>query len=103
MQIFKYYHQPILFYCSTFLVQFVFTIPDVKAFLSNKLCQDLLEKFFGQQRQRGRVNENPSANDFIKNSQALRVVNGICSNIKGNCCAGNTEELSSDDMGPLPK
>ena len=41
------------------LVQFLFTIPDMNSFLSNKLCQDSVEKFFGQQRQRGRVNENP--------------------------------------------
>ena len=85
------------------LVQFIFTMPDVKVFLSNKLCQDPLEKFFGQQRQRGRANENPNAKDFVKNTQALRVVHGVCSNVKGNCRASNTEELSSDDTGPLPK
>jgi hypothetical protein len=72
-------------------------------FLSNKLCQDPLEKFFGQQRQRGRVNENPTVNDFIKNSQALRVVHGICSNVRGNCHAGNSKDLCTDDAGPLPK
>ena len=43
------------------LVEYVFTIPGVSVFLSNRLCQDPLEKVFGQQRQRGRVNENPSA------------------------------------------
>ena len=52
-------------------VEFVFTIPGVHVFLSNKLSQDNLEKFFGQQRQRGRVNENPDAMEFIKNTQAL--------------------------------
>ena len=46
-----------------------------------------------QQRHRGRTNENPNAKDFIKNTQALRVVNGVCSKIKGNCRAGNTEDL----------
>lgn len=34
------------------LVNFIFQIPGVKAFLSEKLCQDPLEKFFGCQRQR---------------------------------------------------
>lgn len=35
------------------LVRYIFTIPGVKAFLSECLCQDPLEKFFGCQRQRG--------------------------------------------------
>jgi len=60
------------------LVEFVFTIPGVKAFLSERISQDPLEKFFGCQRQRGRVNENPTAMQFYKNTQALRVVNTVC-------------------------
>lgn len=35
------------------LTEFVFTIPEVKVFLSEKVSQDPLEKFFGCQRQRG--------------------------------------------------
>ena len=70
----------------TELVEYFFkTVADVKVFLSNKFCQDPIEKFFGQQRQRGRANENPNAKDFLKNTQALRVVNGLCGNVKGNC------------------
>ena len=57
------------------LVRFLFTIPGVTCFLSEKLCQDPLEKFFGCQRQRGGVNENPTAQEFCKNTQALRVNN----------------------------
>ena len=38
------------------MVRFIFTIPGVTSFLSNKLCQDSLENFFGRQRQRGRAN-----------------------------------------------
>ena len=64
----------------TEMVKFIFTIPGVTVFLSNKICQDSLEKFFGQQRQRGRVHENPSVSDFLKNTQALCVVNGVCGN-----------------------
>ena len=68
------------------LVQFVFTIPGVSSFLSEKLCQDPLEKFFGCQRQRGRVNENPTVHEFCQNTQALRVVNSMCQNVsRGNC------------------
>ena len=68
------------------LGEFLFTIPGVKAFLSEKSSQDPLEKFFGCQRQRGRVNENPSATQFYKNTQALRVVNSFCMpSVRGNC------------------
>ena len=56
-------------------------IPGVTLFLSNAICQDPLEKFFGQQRQRGRTNENPNVFEFIKNTQALRVINSTCSDI----------------------
>ena len=72
------------------LVQFLFTVPGVTVFLSNRLCQDPLEKFFGEQRQRGRVNENPNSRDFLKNTQALRVINGVCRTVKGNC-RGSTD------------
>ena len=67
------------------MVEYIFTIPGVTVFLSNRICQDPLENFFGQQRQRGRVNENPNVSEFIKNTQALRVVNSTCSSIRGNC------------------
>ena len=48
------------------LVEFLLTIAGVKAFLSEKLSQDPLEKFFGCQRQRGRVNENPTATRTLR-------------------------------------
>lgn len=67
------------------LVEYVFTIPGVKVFLSNRICQDPLENFFGLQRQRGRVNENPNALDFLRNTQALRIVNTECATVRGNC------------------
>ena len=83
------------------LMQFAFTIPGVTTFLSNRICQDPLENFFGQQRQRGRVNENPNSRDFLKNTQALRVVNGVCRNVKGNC--QGSKEICPDYAAPLPK
>ncbi len=67
------------------LVEYIFTIPGVTVFLSNRVCQDPLENFFGQQRQRGRVNENPNVSEFVKNTQALRVVNSSCATVRGNC------------------
>ena len=39
--------------------------------MSNMICQDPIEKFFGQQRQRGGAHENPNVAEFIKNTQAL--------------------------------
>ena len=53
----------------TELVQFIFKIPGVKFFLSERICQDPLENFFGCQRQRGRTDENPNVQQFCKNSQ----------------------------------
>lgn len=87
------------------LVRYVFTLPDVSVFLSNKICQDPLENFFGEQRQRGRVNENPTARDFCKNTQALRVINGTCRNVRGNCRgAASSQRLSDESLSaPLPK
>ena len=84
------------------LVEYLFTIPGVKVFLSEKISQDPIEKFFGCQRQRGRVNENPNAQEFLKNTQALRVINGMCQNVTRGNCRGNTEEQTLDTT-PLHK
>ena len=84
------------------LVEYVFTIHGVSVFLSNRLCQDPLEKKFGQQRQRGRVNDNPSVTEFLNNTQALRVISNTCSNIRGNC-RGGSEVKDFVQSGPLPK
>ena len=62
-------------------------------FMSNMICQDPIEKFFGQQRQRGGAHENPNVAEFIKNTQALRVINTTCDNIQGN----NTERPLLDE------
>ena len=86
------------------LLEYIFTIPGVKVFLSERLSQDPLEKFFGCQRQRGTTNENPNVAQFCKNTQALRVINGVCGNVSKSNCRGNK---TSFDRGkencPLPK
>ena len=38
---------------------------------------------------KGRSHENPSVAEFVKNTQALRVINSTCSGIKGNCRGNN--------------
>ena len=72
----------------TEMIPYLFKLKGVNCFLSEKLSQDPLEKFFGCQRQTGRANENPTASEFIKNTQSLRVISSICiADItgRGNC------------------
>ena len=79
-------------------------IPGVKVFLSERISQDPLEKFFGCQRQRGKTNENPNVQQFCKNSQALRVINGTCGNVsKGNCRGSKYSIDWEKENRPLPK
>lgn len=69
-------------------------------FMTNRLCQDPLEKFFGQQRQKGRVNENPNVSQFLKNNQALRVVNGVCrGTVKAGNCRGSNDRRRKHTSG----
>ena len=84
------------------LVEYLFEQPDVKSFLSQRLCQDPLENFFGCQRQCGTVHDNPNVHEFTKNTQALRVVNSFCKGpAKGNCRGSvRVNELQRE---PLPK
>ena len=49
------------------LVRHLFTIPGVDSFLSQRLCQDPLERFFGTQRQRGGVHDNPNVAEYSSN------------------------------------
>lgn len=81
--------------------QYVLSLPGGTPLLSRRITQDPLEKFFGMQRQRGRVNDNPNVQEFLKNSQALRVVQASSVNVKGNC-RGN-QELDFMESQPLPR
>lgn len=93
------------------ILEYIFKIPGVEFFLSNRLCQDLIEKFFSQQRQRGGANDNPNCHQFVKNTQAIRVINGTCGTIKGNCRGNGHDEKSltkrkysvQQENEPLPK
>ena len=49
----NYNNYYVLVNSSVELVEYIFTIPGVTVFLSNRICQDPIENFFGQQRQRG--------------------------------------------------
>eukprot|EP00731_Ephydatia_muelleri_P024487 Em0016g758a len=87
------------------LVPYLFSMPDIQSFLCQRLCQDPLERFFGLQRQRGGVHENPNAVEFAKNTQALRVMKSVGkSSSFGNCRRGLIEQASMDELcEPLPK
>jgi len=65
------------------LILYLFQIDGVTCFLSEKLSQDALDRI---QRQKGRTNNNPTVYEFLKNTQALRVIDPIQVNdITGNC------------------
>lgn len=79
---------------------------DVQSFLSQRICQDPLECFFGCQRQRGAVHNNPTVQEFLKNTQALRVVNSVARGpLRGNCRGGNQDVnvIDKENNEPLPK
>ena len=74
----------VLSFCE--LLPYIFKIPGVTCFLSCKINQDILEKFFGLQRQAGRCSENPTVAEFIKTTENFRVVCSIwVDDILGNC------------------
>lgn len=85
-------------------MRYLFTIPGITYFLSERLSQDPLEKFFGCQRQRGKTSDNPNVQEFCKNTQALRVINGVCGNVSKGNCRGSKKALDIDEESqPLPK
>ena len=87
------------------MMPYLFSMPDVQSFLSQRLCQDPLERFFDLQRQRGGVHENSNAVEFAKNTQALRVMKSVdMSSSFGNCRCGPIKQASMDELcEPLPK
>ena len=86
------------------LIKFIFTIPNGKSILSERISQNPFEEFFGKQRHRGAVNKNPTSHQFLKNNQALRVVNSIKIDLqRGNTRGSNTEKVTTVSTAPLPK
>lgn len=90
------------------LTKMIFNLPEVKgnnlAFLSNNICQDPVENFFGCQRQRGGTGDNPNAMEYYHNTQALRVVNSFCRTpVRGNCRGSSSNTPVEHSHEPLPK
>ena len=76
-------------------------------FLSERISQDPLENYFGQQRARGGRNENPSMQQCLYNAAAIRVQKSLATDpVRGNCSRkrrlydGQQPEI---DNTPLPK
>ena len=92
-----------MYYVSCSSITYLFEEGGAKSFLSERISQDPLEKFFGRQRQRGAVNENPSVHQFLQNNQSLRVVDSIkVDTSEGNTCGTNTSKITVTS-GFLPK
>ena len=82
------------------LVKYIFTIPGVKLFLSERLCQDPLENYFGCQRQRGGRHENPNVSDY----QVLKVINSVCGSISKGNYRGKKQSIDIEqESRPLKK
>lgn len=76
------------------MVPFLLKIPHAACFFSSRINQDPLEKFFGMQRQSGKSNENPTAAEFIKNTENFRVISSIwVDTITGNCRGRKSKEI----------
>ena len=87
-----------LFIFGTIIYTFVFNIPGVSCFLSNRICQDPLEKYFGMQCQSGGTNDKPTIIEFAKNSDTLRLIKNMWFNdSKGNCRKSNSIKQSIQD------
>ena len=86
------------------MVNFMFTkIPDVKYFLSEKICQDPLESFFGHQRIRGGSNDNPKVANFLQATVSIRSQRSVLLQpLRGNITALGNPELTVDES-PLKK
>jgi len=85
------------------LVDTVFKIPKVSCFLSNRICQDPLEKYFGMQRQAGATNDNPTVLQFTKNNDTLRLVGNMWfDDNQGNCRKSASIKQSIEDTKHLP-
>ena len=82
------------------LVPIILSQPGVSFFLSEKLCQDPLEKHFGLQRQRGKSNNNPMAHEVFSNTQALRVIGNINVGVITGNCRGK-KELALQHLGKM--
>ena len=85
------------------MTKLLLSVPGVEFFLSERLCQDPLESFFGKQRAAGGRNDNPTVHQFCHNTVSLRVQGSAALEpAHGNCRKRFTTTTIIDDT-PLPK
>ena len=90
------------------MAKFLLTDASADLFLlSERISQDPLENYFGQQGARGGHNENPNLQQCLYSAAAIRVQKSIATDpVRGNC--GRKKRLYADtqpkvDDAPLPK
>ena len=77
----------------------------VQFFLTERLSQDPLESYFGEQRSRGHRNTNPNVQQFSINANILRVSSGLSRKVRGNVRGWERElatSRSSSSLNPDP-
>ena len=87
------------------MAQYLLSLPGVQYILSEKLCQDSIEAFFGKQRATGGRSDNPTVQQFCQNTVSLRV-QGLAAMepIRGNCGKWERCAIDADSLGDsLPK
>jgi hypothetical protein len=77
----------------------------VDSVLTERFQQDLLDEYFGNQRQRGRRSDNPDASRFAYNDRALDVQCNIVPTKAGNTGKRSAEKSKWNDFieEPLDK
>ena len=82
-------------------------MPGCKFILTERFCQDPVENFFGKQRGAGGRCENPTVQQFLYNTNSLRVQRSMSLNpIYGNCRSRKAKRslpTMSDISQPLSK
>ena len=75
----------------------------MNSFLSQQICQDPLGWHLDVRNREG-VHDNPDAQEFMNNTQALRVVNSIAKPPKSENCRGGKQDVHvGQKMMPLLK
>ena len=76
-------------------------------FLSERICQDPLENYFGQQHSRGGRCDNPSIQESLRSAVAIRAQHSLKLDlVQGNCRRKKhviDSEADTIDNSPLPK
>ena len=86
------------------LTRYLLCIEGVSFVLSEKLCQDALESFFGKQRMRGGYNENSNVKSFLYGTSSLRVQGSLALDpVRGNYRRGRKRKEIPVDNTLLPK